>query len=198
MRARPRGICPQMTPRDPRRAGWLIVALGAIALGVLGAYLVNESAGIDPTDPGWAEVAWIISPILAAGASLAIGILLMLVAAFSLIDVALSRAAKATGVGCGRFPVLYLLSVFALLDFMDSLDAELAVVASVAHFRVTHRRRDRDRPRICGGLAKMGLEERPERGGVKGALSSGAAEARAGAALPSYRVGAPRRRVRFV
>jgi hypothetical protein len=100
------------------------VALGVIALGVCGAYLVNESRQVDPNDPGWAEVAVIISPVLAAGASVAIGTLLMVVAAFRLIDVALSRAAKATGLGCIGAPIVYLFCLFALLDFMDSLDTD--------------------------------------------------------------------------
>jgi hypothetical protein len=113
-----------MREQRPRRVGWLIVALGVVALGVLGAYLVSSSLVIDPNDPGWAEVAWIVSPMLASGASLAIGILLMLVAAFRLIDVALSRAAKATGLGCIGAPVLYLISLLVLADFLDSLDAD--------------------------------------------------------------------------
>jgi len=114
-----------MTPQDSPRAGWLIVVVGAIALGVSGAYLVRESLQIDPNDPGWADVAWVVSPILAAGASLAIGILLMLVAAFRLIDVALARAAKATGLGCIGAPIVYLACLFALAGVMDSADANL-------------------------------------------------------------------------
>jgi hypothetical protein len=112
-----------MTPRDPRRVGWLIVAFGAISLGVLGAYLGIEFEGIDPSDPGWAEVAWIVGPILAAGGSLVIGVVLMMVAALRLIDVALSRAAKATGLGCIGAPIVYLSCLLLLANSLDSLDA---------------------------------------------------------------------------
>ena len=87
-------------------------------------YLVNETVIIDPDDPGWGEVAWLVSPFLAAGASVAIGVLLMLVAALRLVDVALSRAAKATAVGCVVAPVLFILGLLAAADFLDSLDAE--------------------------------------------------------------------------
>ena len=148
-----------MRERPPSRVGWLIVALGVTALGVLGAYLANDSMGIDPNDSGWAELAWFVSPMLAAGASLAIGILLMLVAAFRLVDVALSRAAKATGVGCLLAPVLFLISLAVLADFLDSLDPgaswplpwfvfamPIAIgIATVIVYVV--RTTDRDRPR---------------------------------------------------
>jgi hypothetical protein len=100
------------------------VALGAIALGAFGAYLVNWSGEVDQSDPGWPEAAWLIGPPLAAGASVAIGILLMLVAALRLIDVALSRAAKATGIGCIGAPFVYLLCVLALLYLVDSFHVD--------------------------------------------------------------------------
>ena len=107
-----------MTPPGRQRAGWLVVAAGAIALGAVGVYLVAEALAVDPSDPGLAQVGMVLSPLLAAGASVAIGIVLMVVAAFRLIDVALSRAAKATGLGCVVSPIAY---VFCLLTFATAL-----------------------------------------------------------------------------
>lgn len=108
--------------RGRRHAGWLIVALGVIALGVLGAYLVINSLGVDPNGEAWPYLAWLVSPLLAAGAGVAIGILLMLVARFRLIDLALPRAAKATGIGCISAPFVYIVSLFALGQLWEWLD----------------------------------------------------------------------------
>ena len=107
-----------MTPRDRPRAGWLVVAVGVVALGAAGVFLMAQALTVDPSDPGFAEVAWVLSPLLAGGASVAMGIVLMVVAAFRLIDVALSRAAKATGLGCVVSPIAY---VFCLLTFATAL-----------------------------------------------------------------------------
>ncbi len=112
--------------RSRPRAGWLIVAVGVIALGVLGVYLVINSIDFlasDPNGEGWPYIAWSVSPLLAAAAGVAIGILLMLVARFKLIDLELSRAAKATGLGCAGAPVVYVISMFVLVGFLNSLNA---------------------------------------------------------------------------
>ncbi len=102
------------------------MAVGVIALGVLGAYLVINSIDFlasDPNGEAWPYLAWSVSPLLAAGAGVTIGTLLMLVAGFKLIDLELSRAAKATGLGCIGAPVVYVISMFMLVGFLDSLTA---------------------------------------------------------------------------
>jgi hypothetical protein len=96
---RPRGLI-GMTDQGPRRVGWVVVALGAVALGILALYLVSGSSGVAQTDETWWYVATFVSPFLSGSAASAIGILLMLVAAFRLVDVRVSRAARATGMGC--------------------------------------------------------------------------------------------------
>jgi len=113
-----------MTDSVPTKVGRLIVGLGVAALGVLGVFLVYDGFGIGPIEDAWAELAWFVSPIIAACAAVATGVLLMVVAAFRLVDVAFSRAAKATGLGCLLAPVLFVLSMFALISFLEPLDAE--------------------------------------------------------------------------
>ena len=113
-------------PRDRSRAGWLVVAIGAVVLGAVGIYLVVEGLKLDPSDPGFAEVGMFLSPLLAAGASVVIGIVLMVVAAFRLIDVALSRAAKATGLGCVVSPIAYVVFLLALADPLGSLYSDIS------------------------------------------------------------------------
>jgi MFS family permease len=111
-----------MRDRGPRRVGWAVVALGAFALGILAVYLVNDSSDIGPTDEAWGYVGWFISPFLAGGAALAIGVLSILVATLKLVDVRVARAAKATGVGCLLAPVVFVLSFLGLVALLAGLE----------------------------------------------------------------------------
>jgi len=107
--------------------GWLLVALGVVALGVSGAYIaMNTENVVDPKDPSFGLATWFVSPFIAAGSGVAIGVLLIVVAAFGLVDVEMRRAANAAGFGCIVAPVLYFITMMVLADFLESLEADAA------------------------------------------------------------------------
>ena len=115
-----------MTEGSSRRVGWLLVAFGVIALGGFGAYAGNNTEGFEPGDSTWPLIAFMASPFIAAGSGVAIGVLLIVVAALGLVDVDARRAANAAGFGCIVAPVLYFITMMVLADFLESLEADAA------------------------------------------------------------------------
>jgi hypothetical protein len=91
-----------------QRIGWLAVGIAACAVILLAAYLAISESGGDPSDPGWADIAFGIGPLFAIAAAFVIGLVLDVVAAMELLDLTVSRAAWAMVVGLVGAPVVYL------------------------------------------------------------------------------------------
>src|SRR5829696_1626692 len=111
-----------MTEQRPRRVGWVVVALGAAALVIPAVYLLRDSFGTEPTDEAWLYIAVFVGPLLAGGTGLAIGLLIVLVATLRLVDVPVSRAAKATGVGFLLAPVIFIVTLIGAASLFESLN----------------------------------------------------------------------------
>jgi hypothetical protein len=93
---------------------------------------MGEAEG-DPNDPGWGDIAFFVSPMLAALIGLLTGLMLALVAALRLVNVSLARARRALVVGMIGGPIIYLavlIAVMAALDAAQSVSA-LAFVSFV-------------------------------------------------------------------
>ena len=87
-------------PPTGRRIGWLLVLVTAAAIVGVGV-LLGLPESTDPDDGGWAEVAFVISPVLAFITGLAMAAVLWLVGRLGLADISASRARDAAiGGGC--------------------------------------------------------------------------------------------------
>lgn len=125
-----------------RRIGRIAVAISAFALIALCAALVSDSliGGVgDPKDGGWADIAFVISPFLAIACAFVVGLVLVVVAAFRLIDLTVRQAGGAMLVGMIVAPVLYVLALIVSASALDAVQSVRVMAAFVAIW-----------PAICG------------------------------------------------
>ena len=100
---------------------------------LLSVSLAMSEADGDPNDPGWADIAFVVSPMLAALAGLMTGLMLAAMAALRLVNLSVARARRALKVGIVGGPIIYLAVLIAgtsALDAAQSADA-LAFVSFV-------------------------------------------------------------------
>jgi len=147
---------PRHQDRAPasRRMGWLVVVIGISALMVFSVYLVIITADADPNDPGAADVAFFISPFLAAAAAIVTGILLALVASLRLIPLTIGRVGRALVAGVILGPVIYLIFLIVIASALDA--AQSGLISAIVSFIA---------PTLCGiGVTLVTvLVQRPER-----------------------------------
>jgi hypothetical protein len=128
-----------LTPTPPRRIGWLAVWITAGTVMLLAFWLAADSTGGDPHDPGWADIAFFISPILAIAAATAVGLVLVFVAGMRLIGVKVGRAGKALAFGFVGGPVIYLVVLIAGASALDKAESTVVLALFVCVF-----------PALCG------------------------------------------------
>jgi hypothetical protein len=107
-------------PATGRRIGWLLVVIAAAAIVGFGAYLgLPEST--DPEDGGWGEIAFVVSPIIAFVAALAMSAVLWVVGLLRLADISVHRARDAAvGGGC-LGPIVFLVILAVGSSTFDSM-----------------------------------------------------------------------------
>ena len=115
----------------------MAIAVGAVIL--FAVWLASDTRDIDPSDPGWADIAFFVSPILAFAAAFVIGLVLIVVSLLRLIDLRPARAAGAMVVGLIGAPIIYIVVLILAASALDGVQSS-AVLACVT-FVV---------PAICG------------------------------------------------
>jgi len=111
------------TPR--RRIGWLAVSIAVGAVILVATWLAADasSGSGDPHDPGWADIAFFVSPFIAIAAAVVVGLVLVVVAAMRLVGVTAGRAWKALLVGFVGGPVIYLAVLIAGASALDTVES---------------------------------------------------------------------------
>jgi hypothetical protein len=135
---------PPDPPSSNRRIGWLLVGLGVSAMATLAVYLATGMAGSDPNDGGLADIAFVVSPILAAIVAVVTGLLLAIVAKLRLVGFSVARAIRGTIIGLIGGPVIYLV-VLILVTYSGSLTQSMPVLGFVMFLA----------PVICGSSVTL-------------------------------------------
>jgi hypothetical protein len=125
---------------------------------LFGAFLSVTSADLDPDDPGSADIAFVLSPVLAVIDAIVIGTLLVLLARARLIPITVGRARRALGAGVLLAPIAYLVVLIASASAID--DAHSGALDATVSFLV---------PAICAtvialAIALLGLRRRSSAG----------------------------------
>jgi hypothetical protein len=116
-----------MPAQPARRTGWLVVAVGVAVLLAFAVYLAIDEADLDPDDPGAADVAFFVSPMLAMASAVVTGMLLLVVARFRMVSVDVSQAFRAMVVGFILGPITYLAFLIVIASPLDAAHSGVAV-----------------------------------------------------------------------
>jgi hypothetical protein len=108
-----------------RRIGWLVVGVGISVLMIVAVCLVIIQADADPDDPGAADVAFVLSPMLAIADAIVTGLLLVLMAARRLIPLTVARAVRALAAGVILGPLIYLTVLIVSASRLDAAHSGL-------------------------------------------------------------------------
>jgi hypothetical protein len=104
---------PEPSP-SRQRIGRLIVGMTIGAVILLAAVLAMDASRTDADDPGWADIAFFVSPIIAIGSAIVLGLTLVIVAALRLVDLRVGRLSKATVLGVVVGPIVYIAGMVAI------------------------------------------------------------------------------------
>jgi len=105
--------------RTRSNVGWWVVAIAVGAVLLLAMWLAGDTSEIDPNDPGWGDIAFFVSPVLAFAAAFVIGLVLMVVAWLGLIDLTARIAGRAMLVGLISGPIIYFVIMVITVVALD-------------------------------------------------------------------------------
>jgi len=114
-----------MVPGRAGRWGWAVVGAGVALMVAVALYLVQDTLDVDLDDPGWGDIAFFFSPLVAVAAALVTGVLLTVVAVFRGVALSWQVALTACGAGSIVAPLVYGAALLSLGDAADSAHSAL-------------------------------------------------------------------------